>query len=247
MKTPHAPILLASLAVALPVQAAFLLVDDMEGTNQWTGDGALVADPADAGNMVYAVPNAGLQSAYRSLPTISSGTATLFFRARSTAAGSAGSELIDWVLGTSDSAAPNDWGNYEGYIRLAEDGTAGDLDIDVRNGGGFSEVGPISPDVWYNVWLVLNHDAQTTDVYFNTGFDDATAGGTSSFSGAAFRRSAGNDLVSFFVRNNEADTTGYVDDIYLDSTGQNLVNPIPEPAPVMLGLIGMAGILRRRR
>ncbi|MGJ8696777.1 MAG: hypothetical protein ACSHYF_10690 [Verrucomicrobiaceae bacterium] len=223
------------LALSSPLlHAQWTLVDDMEGpTSNWQGEGTLngdsliVADPADPANKVFSCTHAAPRVPnHYTLPTpISEGsTATLFFRIRATAPDG----LVDWVVGSSDLTAPTIWGDFEGYIRLADGGTANDIDIDVRNGGGFTEVGGAEPDVWINIWLVLNNTADTTDVYFNTIPVAATSAGTTSFTGGAFRNGTTDGLITLLAINNRAGTTGYLDDIYLDLSGENLTHPFAD-------------------
>lgn len=93
------------------------------------------------------------------------------------------------------------------------------------NRAGFSHVGDAAGNTWYNVWLVLNTSTNTTDLYFNTS-GNANTPTTAKFFGGVFRNAAVNDsLKSFLVRNNNALTTGYIDDLYIDLSGENLTNP----------------------
>ncbi|MDA7934290.1 hypothetical protein N9C66_04095 [Akkermansiaceae bacterium] len=219
------PFTLSLLLSAPLLHAQWTLVDDMENGNNWTGLGLIAADPDNATNQVFAVENTGTRvETYLTLPNpIPDGTTgTLFFRFRSTA----NNGLVDWVAGTSDVAVPTNWPDYEGYVRLAEAGSAGDIDIDARNGGGFTEVGPAAEDTWINVWLVLDNTADTTDVYFNTTPVDATSAGTLSLTGNGFRNGTTDDLVTLLAINNDSGTTGYLDDVYLDLSGENLTHPL---------------------
>lgn len=209
------------------LQAQWALVDDMEDNNDWTGAGILAPDPDSPSNQVYSIENTGTRIVtYLPLATpIPEGTTgTLFFRFRSSA--SAGQ--ADWVIGSSDVAAPSNWPDYEGYIRFSDGGTANDLDIDTRDGDGFTEVGGAEPDTWINVWLVLNNTADTTDVYYNTILADATTAETTSLTGAEFRNGTSSDLTALLAINNEASTVTYIDDIYLDLSGENLTHPFAE-------------------
>lgn len=243
----------AALALAMTglSEATFILVDDFStyplgpvsgGTGGWqvTGDANFASDPDDAGNTVLSsAETAGVTTAdsYKPMPVIStSGTGTLFFRARAAA-------TADLVIGSSDVAAPASWDNFEGYMRFAGG------NIDVRNGGGFANVGTYTADEWYNVWLVLDHTTDTTTVYFSQGSDDA---GVAAGSGG-FRTSGGNtekeDLINVFIRSNDPNSIGYVDDIYVDNTGINLSNPsvIPEPSAALLSFAGLVFGWRRNR
>lgn len=206
------------------LQADWTLIDDMEGTNNWIGAGTIEPEPDNPANNVYTlVDTTAKVPAYLPLPDpIPEGTTgTIFFRFRS----SDNSGLVDWVVGSSDVAAPTNWPDYEGYVRLAEDGVVGDFDIDVRTGGTFTEVGPAEVDTWIYVWLVLDNTADTTDAYYNLTGSDATSPETVSFTGAGFRNGTTEDLITLFVNLNERGTTGLIDDIYIDLAGENLTNP----------------------
>ncbi len=168
---------------------------------------------SDGGNQALEVTGGG-QNAYVPLPVaIPSGTTgTVYFRARP-------GDMPDFVLGTSDVANPDAWDHYEGYMRFA--GT----NIDVRDGGGFAAaVENFSVDTWYNIWLVVDNTALETTLYYSTGDEPAQLGAT-----GAFRMSGGNtehgDLINFLVRTGNAHTTGLVDDIYVDASGENLTIP----------------------
>ena len=189
-------------ALSCPLlHSQWALVDDMESGNNWNGEGTIAADPDSAVNQVYSVENIGdrlVNYLPLTTPIPEGSTGTLFFRFRS----SANAGQADWVVGSSDIAAPTNWPDYEGYVRFSDGGTADDLDIDVRDGGGFTEVGGADPDVWINVWLVLDNTADTTDVYYNTTTVDATAAGTISLIGSGFRNGTTNGLTTLLAINN---------------------------------------------
>ena len=244
----------AALPLIAPAFGAFVLVDNMESGNNWTniaGTTGVVADPAGGTNNVFRATAANGE-ARRSIPAIANNTTgTLFFRVYTTASGGD----ADWIFGSATGTNPTAFNSYKGYGRLATNTDTG-IDMDVRNtgvaatpttSGDFSQVGDASAVTWYNVWMVLNNTDDTTDMYFNTG-GDATTMGTLSFTGAAFRTGvADGDLTSFLVRNNNNNTTGYIDDIYVDTSAQNLINPIPEPSvAVLLGATALLGLRRRR-
>lgn len=207
------------------LNAQWSLVDDMENENNWTGEGILAADPDSVANQVYRIENVGDRLVtYLPLttPISEGGTATLFFRIRT----SANNDQTDWVVGASAVAAPSNWPDFEGYVRISDGGTAGDIDLDVRDGGGFAEVGSAEPDTWTNVWLILDNGADTTDIYYNTVTADATSPGSLSLTGAAFRNGTTTDLITLLAINNEVNTTTFIDDIYLDLSGVNLTHPL---------------------
>lgn len=214
-------------------QGQWTLVDDMEGVNNWTnlqGTTGLAADPVDPTNTAFQAignsPASLMGQAFLPMPAIADGTVgTVFFRVYTESNGS----LFDLVVGSSDQANPSaGFNDFDGYGRF-NDGNA-----DVRNAsvtGNFSEVGPASSGTWYNVWLVQNNNLpgsnDTTDFYYNTSGPANTAS-TPFFKGAVFRNGEATDLVSLMVRNNEFNSSvnAYIDDVYIDTSGENLNNPL---------------------
>lgn len=239
---------LAILPLITPAFGAWALVDDMEGANNWTniqGTTGLATDPTNAGNKAYQLVGDAVGGsrgqAWHAMPTIADGsTGTVFFRVYTEdVAGN-----FDFVVGSSDVATPGaGFGDFDGYGRLA------DGFVDVRNTPSFSQVGPASAATWYNVWMVQNNTTagtdDTTDLYYNTS-GDASGGGSTFFIGGVFRNEA-TALVSLLARNNENGGNAYIDDIYIDTSGQNLINPVPEPGTALLGGLGALCLLRRRR
>ncbi len=243
---------LALIAMAATGHAAFSLIDNMEGANGWSGDGTLTADPAGSGNQVFSVANTGsTTTSHLSLGSgIASGTTgTLFFRVR--AAGNTAAGTFDWVFGSTSVASPSEWSDFNGYGAMNNSASNGDAanPMAVRDGTSFDFFGPASADTWYNVWLVLNNDTEQTTMYFNTGLGTPATDPSTLSSSGAFRNTGSDPLINLFVRNNGgAGSIGYLDDVYLDTTGANLTNPIPEPSSSLLaGLLFGLGVLRRRR
>jgi len=254
--------------LGINAQAAFVLVDDMEGANNWSAfdgtPGTIVTDPADSGNNVFSLgftTHVNQSDSYLSLGAgIAHGTTgTLFFRVRA-AANTADGEF-DWVFGSTTTANPgatgtsgagaNAWDQYDGYGAMNNKESNGDVDnpMTVRDGTGFNFFGPAAADAWYNVWLVLDNDTKVTTMYYNTGFaTPATDPSTVSATGA-FRTPSNDDLINLWVRNNSGDgAIGYIDDVWLDTTGANLANPVPEPSiSLLVGLFAALSLLRRRR
>lgn len=250
MKTPS---LLLALAVSTNLcQGAFVLIDDMENGNNWGAgsQGSIVADPANASNSVYQVTPSpvgpgNVTAAFHSITSIDNNTTgTLFFRIRSDAASP------NFVWGASDVASPNVTGNftsfsdYEGYGRL----TGSNYAFQLRNGGGFTgDLDTGSADTWYNVWMEFDNTEDTTTLYVTTGNDDATT----SIGTGAFRNGTTNSLLTLLLVNDHDGGNDYIDDIYIDTSGQNLTNPIAIPEPqtyaLMVGLFGLLIVYYRRR
>lgn len=218
---------------------------DLGNQGSWTSVSApnngyfVAADPDDAGNQALEATGANSRddgsNAYISLGAgIAEGaTGTVFFRMRNAADG-------DLVFGASDVAAPAEWGDYEGYMRFAGG------NIDVRNSNTFAAVGTYNADEWYNIWLVLDNAADTTQLYASQGSNPAVALG----SPGNFRNGTTDALSTLNVRLGVPQTTavGYIDDVYVDAMGVNLGLPtIPEPTSALLAISGVAALLASRR
>lgn len=104
---------------------------------------------------------------------------------------------------------------------------------------------PMARDTWTNIWIVVDNDAAdpTFDLYYSTGADAATL----VVADANWRNFAGNvDLngIGFMAAGWEF-TEYYIDNIYY-AAGEDLSNPVPEPASVALVTLGALLALRRR-
>jgi hypothetical protein len=196
-------------------------------------------DPASAGNKVLQVMNSGGQGrvfndfqASRSGLNIAMGTTgTLFSRFRTTNGGVdvafGSSDIADAQLLT-DSTAGGRFDNFEAYGRVQNNG----LEYQVRDGGGFTTGSPLSimNDTWYNLWLVINNSANTYRAYVQ-GPSDANPvqylGGNAT--GDFAMRTTGaphGNLISYLIDSNATSPNTYFDDIYIDTAGENLTNPV---------------------
>lgn len=255
------------IAVLLPTaaQAEFVLVDDMEGTDNWNAfdgtPGTLVADPANPNNQVFGIgfgTNANNSDSYLSLGSgiAHNTTGTLFFRVRTTAGvpDAPSTKTFDWVFGTTTKANPgaagtaSAWNDFIGYGVMNSDGGEG-TEMGVRNGptagGSFNFYGPASPDTWYNVWLVLNNSTKQTTMYYNTGQGTPASDPSTLSASGAFRNVNSDALIRLWARNNAPGSTGYMDDVYLDTTGENLLNPLSTPGsdtpPAITTFVSLGG------
>jgi hypothetical protein len=209
------------------------VVQDPDPTNPLNRVGSFV-NGAGSVNIARALPGAGLANG---------STGTLFFRLNAPGA-------VNFNIGASDVAPANftaDFNNFESQIRLGNS-AANATEVDVRNGGGFttgtgSNTTTYTPNTWFNVWLVIDNNTDTTQFYVS-----GTAGGNAStpFAQSTFRNGvASNPLITFYARTSTASPV-FVDDIYFDSSGANLLNPIPEPGSAVLVTLGLAALLNRR-
>jgi hypothetical protein len=264
--------LLAGLGVATVSNAAFVLVDNFEGQtvgNDPTGwtltqesnnnqnndvitNFEIANDPSGATNLVGALsglddPDGGgsTGNAYRTLDTISSSStaATVFFRFY--LGNSSQTDGFNHLAGVAKNDDPDAWDAYVSYT-----GALGTIDHVARDeGNGNVDVGDLSLNTWYNVWMVIDNNGDTTDYYLNTG-GDATGMSPVNTTDFANRDTSNNDIDRFLLRMGQAkDETAimYIDDIYVDTTGQNLT-AIPEPGTLaLMGLSLAALVLFRRR
>ncbi len=240
----------ALLVIAPAARAAFVKIEDFEAysinqnvsalhgwlanTNTAAGTFPIVADPGNANNKVLAVSNATATSNIRiTTPSIAnSTTGTLFLRIRTHGAGN-----MNFSFGMSDVAATNagsssggSFGDFESQFN-ENDNTN---NAHIRDSGAFANMSPVSPlipDTWYNIWFVINNATDTTTVYMDntTGPGSSTSAiqnssGKTSFT---FRNgTAANALSTFLIMTDGATGIAYFDEIYIDTAGQNLTNPM---------------------
>jgi hypothetical protein len=168
-------------------------------------------------------------------------TATLFFRV------AWDTEQVDTSIGMTDVANPisdvifNSFTQFESQLAFAF--TPGSDQLAVRDGGNVRTLTTsVAPLNWYNVWMVINNITDTTQVFVQGGsFANQTQLAYLGSTSFLFRNGAtNNNLLTFFIatgRNtsnqppNPTENIGpvYVDDLYIDRAGINLLNPVPEP------------------
>ena len=257
-------LILGSVVVS---QAAFTLVEDFEGHTlgaaldadaDWTSQagasaatgGTIVDDGGSQAAQILGGSNNGNYYTGLGSQTIADNTTgTVFFRFRSDPVEwlQTAIYLTDWQPNSALWYNHDEAGLYSRYNTAGGDGTAFLPHYDT---GGTPQ--DIIGATWYNVWIVANNTANTFDLYLSQGIDGATGGATSVTvaTNVAFRTAAGDLDYMFFADTDGNAATGIMlDDIYVDTTGENLTNAVPEPssAALLLGLGGLALTLRRRK
>ena len=258
--------LFVSLILALPLAKAhgsFTLVEDfqtlpagnIDGHNGWVSSGSagqVSPDPIDPANQVLAVSTTGA-NIYKPLNAqrIQNNTiGTLFFRMRRADNG------VNVSAGLSDRATPTSafFGDYEAQLNC---NTQPPDNLNVRDAGAFDTVDTFEGDIWYSVWMVIDNMHDLTTVYMKGGAlseqtlltgnsDGETAFTFRNTTGDGFNTNTspvGNDLVTVLFM-----TTGgqvgpfYVDDIYIDTDGNNLSSPYTDiSGPVVIEVQPAAG------
>lgn len=138
-------------------------------------------------------------------------TATIFFQMKAS-----GSGFYDIMTGLSPAVGNidtvNAWQDFA--VMPFVNGTAGsNLAFKMTDAGLPGDViFNMNTDVWYNVWLVVNNSARTYSVYWSTGTNDGTFGGTASVYRNGFTSTALNALG--FMAGGHATTSLVVDNIH---------------------------------
>ncbi|PWD50373.1 glucose dehydrogenase [Serinibacter arcticus] len=223
-------------------------VGPLSGQDGWTAHSSaqVVLDPVNQNNRALELtgPN---RSAYRAITEIPDGeTGTVFLRMRRDA-------LSDNSFGVTDVDAPSTTSHSRAYVNNQNN----DI-LKVRNGGAFADVGTWSEDVWQCVWIVADNAADRVTVYSQGGIYASQtrlpAGAEQTF---GFREAVNGALDRFFwINGGNSNGRIMMDDLAIDPTGANLalptgnpgdcetvpvveqplLNPLPDPTPVSLGI-----------
>ena len=247
-----------------PVSTDIQTVND--GTNNYSssstaGNGVVITDPNNASNQVLKVGANGA-AGYQGIHDVNSAisvpqgnTATLFFQVTPVA----GSQVFNQI-GLASSSNGDHRGN--GSTGGNFDEAAG---IEINNSTGQIEsldsANPttVAQGVTYNIWVVAHHLsnlASTNDTYDACIQGGSFATQTLLFSGVQFRNPGdkngnGNtaQTLNEFSSSEFNANPNLLDNVYIDTAGQNLANPVPSPEPASLGVLGLGafGLLARRR
>jgi hypothetical protein len=263
---------------AYSASAAFVLYDNFESyatgstLNGQVNPSSATAWVAQPGTSVVAFngskgvnPQFTTTPNYNNLGSLSiphaSTSATVFwqFSTPSNQTAGTGGNNFNFVL--TDSGAPPDtagssdvqfnWDSSQGTARVNNGGTFRNISLD-----GSTSFVPLANTV-YNMWFVVNNNANTYQVYAQSDGDPRVAATatqlntTVNASTFTFRKAstAALQTVNFGTGLNTPSPT--FDNIYVDLGGQNLINPTvtSSPEPVSLGVFALGGIalLARRR
>lgn len=209
----------------------------------------------------------GVVNAYRSLTPAglsipnASTAATFFFQFRLTS-----TTGNNWNFALNDVAAPT--GNSsDNEVQFNFDTSA--ASFRARNAGAFKVLSttgdaagnvPLLANSTYNVWFVVNNSVDQYTVYMENDeiltlngtphqvlANDGT-GGLFTFRNSASGTVA-NDLttVNMGPGGTSNNNIAFVDNLYADLSGQNLLNPVPEPSTLSLSLCGLLAFVACRR
>jgi hypothetical protein len=172
-------------------------------------------------------------------------TATIFFQMKAVGAGNY--DIMTGLTASVDNIiTDNAWQRFAVMPFVA--GTAGNtLAYRMTNAGLTGDViFSMDTDVWYNVWLVIDNAAENYSVYYSTGLNHGTLGGTATVYRNGFTNTALNALGFMAAGGNT--TSLLVDNVYY-TAGASTVNPIPEPSTYALifGALALTGVIARRK
>ncbi len=222
-----------------------LSVGPLDGQGGWHSAGAATSVGRDytRGGNRFAQVRSKDTLLYRDLGPLAideGDTATLFFRFRPAAA------TVDHGFGLSDVTTPTAWGSYEATALVYADGS--NVKVRGRYWNGYDDLtlnggaSGLSPGEWYDVWMVVDNDADVADFYIQGG---SIASQRKVGDDLRFRNgTAGNDLTTFFANVGDSGSGTYVmlDDIHV-RPGEDLSTPaaMPQRELDIDGLFDFAG------
>lgn len=267
---------LIALGLSGTLNAQFQLLENFEGLtggselvadSSWSGDnGFMVAeDPDLPTNQVvrFGTGTVGSSQFARynpTLPGLDNTTVTLFlrFKVESAAFGGTGVDSLQARYGLSPAEFTPD-----SFAEIRTEVGVDDLDgdnvvdpvLNVYDADTPIELlseTALEEDTWYNSWIIYHRfgNEQDFDVRFSTGLHGADS---PAITGLGWTGTAAGNFDDLQLLLGYGATDGYphtllIDDIYFDTSGENLTNPIPEPAAVATwtGLLALGFLLIRR-
>ena len=194
----------------------------LDGQDGWSATPAaqVIADPLNGNNQVLEMVG-GSNSAHRAIPEIADGeTGTVFFRFLRT-------ETVDTSFGITDVDEPSTYADSRAYVNNQNDDT-----MLVRDGNQFTSVGHWAQDTWQCVWIVADNAADEVAVYSQGGsYEEITRLPEGAEEQFDFRESVSGALDRFFwINGASSDGQLTLDDVAIDTEGENLTNPTGNPA-----------------
>lgn len=216
--------------------AMFVLVEDftgmdpctVSGQNGWYSSpatsGLIVDDPDEAGNRVLSVTTNS--AILRGPATVLQGaTRMMFLRFRI-------ASQQNFSFGLSHLSSPVEFSDFGPELGMSNSTN----ELRINNDGHYDVLTVIDPNVWYNCWVLVNNNDDTSEVWLNNEpFADAASEdklfNTDSEDVFGFRTGGLRNLVTFFIKTGGGSSGNYgpvyFDDIYIESTNTlNLNNPL---------------------
>lgn len=236
-----------------------LATGPLNGQNGWTGNpGASIVGGTDKAAVLNTGGTGTLANSHPiSIPTAST-AATIYWNFTIS---SAAVSSNNWRFGLGEAASPADLpvemfydSEFGSPLRIHRGiSSTTNLSLDGTSSTRFSPL----IDVQYDVWFEINNSAGLYKIFIQSSGDSRVTsrtpllddvGGRATF-GFFGRVIVARDLTKLNFSSSSGASIVQFDDIYADMAGINSSNPaaIPEPSAALLGLSGLALILRRRR
>ena len=214
----------------------FVLVEDftgmdpctVSGQNGWysspSASGLVVDDPCEAGNLVLSVT--ANSAVLRKPATVLQGTVRMMFLRFRIAS------QQNFSFGLSHLSSPREFSDFGPELGMSN----ATNELRINNDGFYDVLAVIDPNVWYNCWVLVDNNDDTSQVWLNNvPFADA-AGEDKLFNVHSedvfeFRTGGLYNLVSFFIKTGGGSSGNYgpiyFDDIYIENTNAvSLSNPL---------------------